>query len=238
MQAWGGVAARGWMAAGTLLSALASLPVAAQGIYTCVDATGKRLTSDRPIPNCNDREQRLLNKDGSTRQVVPPTPTADERAAQEAREAQEQLARANQREAVRRDRNLLARFPNEAAHHKAREAALDDIRAALKRSEVRLDVLAKERKPLVEETEFYVGRPLPPKLKQQIEANDASVEAQKSLIATQKAEIVRISTLYDAELDRLKKLWGGATPGSMGTIAEAPATSAPAGKAPARKNGG
>jgi hypothetical protein len=33
--------------------------------YTCVDRKGNKRSSDRPIPECNDREQRVLNKDGS-----------------------------------------------------------------------------------------------------------------------------------------------------------------------------
>ena len=47
----------------------------AAGIYSCVDAQGRRLTSDRPIPDCTTREQRVLNKDGSVQRVVPPTLT-------------------------------------------------------------------------------------------------------------------------------------------------------------------
>ena len=34
-------------------------------IYSCIDAHGKRITSDRPIPECAAREQRVLNADGS-----------------------------------------------------------------------------------------------------------------------------------------------------------------------------
>lgn len=197
-------------------------------IYSCVDANGKRLTSDRPIPECTSRDQRLLNSDGSVKQVLPPSMTADERAAYEARQQEEALARTQQREAVRRDRNLLQRFPNEAAHHKAREASLDDTRKSLKLSESRLEALEKERKPLMDEQEFYVGKQLPLKLKQAIDANDASAEAQRNLIQNQKAEQVRINKLYDDELERLRKLWGGAQPGSMGVLASSEsAASAP-----------
>jgi hypothetical protein len=113
----------------------------------------------------------------------------------------------------------LARFPNEAAHRKARMAALDDVNTALRVSEVRLSALAKDRKPLMDEAEFYVGKPLPGKLKAQLDANDASVDAQRVLVQNQKLEAVRIEALYDAELVRLKLLWGGAQPGSMGLIA-------------------
>ena len=197
-------------------------------IYTCVDANGKKLTSDRPIADCNSRDQRVLNGDGSVKRIVPPTPTADERAEAEARDLEAAAERARQQEARRRDRNLLARFPNEAAHRKAREAALDDVRKALRTSEARLVALAKERKPLTDEAEFYVGKPLPLKLKLALDSNDASSDAQRSLAQNQRQEVVRIDTLYDAELERLRKLWSGAQPGSMGVLAGAvPAASAP-----------
>jgi hypothetical protein len=208
-----------WLAPAVVVPSLASAQApSVKGIYTCTDANGKRRTSDRPIPECNDREQNELNSDGSLKRRVPPTMTSDERAAAEAREQQRVLALANEREAIRRDRNLLMRFPNEAAHKKAREAALEDTRKALKVSETRLELLQKERKPLLDEAEFYVGKPLPAKLKQLIEGNDAGTDAQRALILNQQAEIVRINDNYNTELERLRKLWGGATPGSLGVL--------------------
>ena len=200
------------------------------GIYTCVDSTGKKLTSDRPIAECSSREQRVLNPDGSTRHVLPPTLTAEERAEQEARERQAAAERIQQQDIIRRDRNLMLRFPNEAAHDKARAAALDDVRAAVQLSEKRIAVLAADRKPLMDEAEFYVGKPLPHKLRQQLDANDAATEAQRALIQNQQAEIVRITALFDAELARLKKLWAGAPAGSMGVLPPSPATQPPAKK--------
>ncbi len=203
-------------------------------IYSCVDANGRRLTSDRPIAECLAREQRMLNTDGSVRQVVPPTMTADELAEAEAKKRQAEVERAARQDAIRRDRNLLSRFPNEAAHDKAREAALDDVRKGVKFSEERLAELERARKPLLDETEFYKNRRLPAKLRQQLDANDAAAAAQRSLVQNQKDEISRIDALYDAELDRLKKLWSGTPVGSMGSLpgtSASPAAAAkPAGK--------
>jgi hypothetical protein len=200
-----------------------------KGIYSCVDSTGKRLNSDRPIAQCNDREQIERNSDGSIKRRIPPTMTPDERAEQEAREKEEALVRSNRQEAIRRDRNLLQRFPNEAAHNKARDAALEEIRKGLRASEARLASLTKERKPLLDEAEFYVGKPLPPLLKQQLDGNEATTEAQRALVLNQQAELGRVSSLYDVEAERLKKLWGGAQPGSLGVLPRpsAPPTSAP-----------
>jgi hypothetical protein len=205
--------------AGTNAPLRAQPAAAPTPIYSCTNAAGKKLTSDRPIPECNDREQRVLNSDGSIRTVIGPPPTVDERAAAEAREHDLALEQDRRREAIRRDHNLVARFPNEAAHRKARLAALDDVKGALRLSEARLAALALERKPLDDETEFYIGKPLPIKLKALIDANDASVEAQRALVQNQKLEVIRIDQLYDAELERLRRLWGGAQPGSMGMIA-------------------
>jgi hypothetical protein len=196
-------------------------------IYSCVDASGRRLTSDRPIMECSSREQRLLNADGSIRQVVPPTMTADEQAAAAPKARQAAADRVAMQDAIRRDRNLLNRFPNEAAHSKAREAALDDVRKGVKFSEERLLELQTARKPLIAETEFYAGKSLPLSLKQKLDANDAATAAQRSLVQNQKDEILRIDALYDGELARLKKLWAGAAPGSVGM---SPPSSTPARK--------
>jgi hypothetical protein len=193
-------------------------PGSAEVIYTCIDDQGRRLTADRPIPACSAKEQRVLNKDGSLKAIYPPTLTAEERAEKEARERKLEEARAARNEAVRRDRNLMARYPNEEAHRKAREAASDTARAAIKTSEQRLRDLAAERKPLLAEAEFYQGKPLPPKLRGQLDANDAATVAQRDSAINQEAELERVNRLFDAELTRLKQLWAGAVPGSLGPI--------------------
>jgi len=201
-------------------------------IYSCVDGNGRRLTSDRPIPECSTREQRMLNTDGSVRKVVPPTMTADEQAEAEARERRAAAERIAQQDAIRRDRLLLSRFPDEAAHRRAREAALDDVAKGVKFSENRLAELQQERKPLLTEAEFYVGKQIPLKLRQQLDANDAATAAQRSLVQNQKDEILRIDNLYDQELTRLKRLWAGAAPGSLGSLPAASAPGAAGAKSP------
>ena len=80
-----------WMLAGVLAwggsasNALAQTTSSTGAIYTCIDSAGKRLTSDRLISECLDREQRVLNRDGSVRMVLPPRMSTEERAAAEAR---------------------------------------------------------------------------------------------------------------------------------------------------------
>lgn len=188
------------------------------GIYTCIDDRGKQLRSDRPIPECSDREQRVLNRDGSLKKIHPATLTPEERAEREAQERRAAEERAALNDAIRRDRNLKNRFPNEATHNKARESALESVRMAMRASQQRINELSTERRPLLEEAEFYRGRQLPSRLRQQLEANETSQAAQRELIQTQEAELVRINRIYDAELEHLRKLWKGAPPGSISLV--------------------
>jgi len=215
----------GWLLLGLsgATCAQANTPSSHSQVFTCVNAAGRALTSDRLIGECMDREQRVLSRDGTLIRIVPPSLTADERAEKEARDRKAAAERDARSEAVRRDRNLMQRFPNAAAHQKAREQALEVTQFAITQSEARLADLERERKPLMDETEFYQGKGLPPKLKGQLDAIDASTAAQKELLVTQRAELERASKLYDLELSHLKKLWAGAAPGSLPMPTEASA---------------
>jgi hypothetical protein len=197
------------------------------GIYTCLDDKGKLRTADRPIAECSDREQRVLNKDGSVKRIVPPTLTAEERAEREARERKEFEEKAAYNDAVRRDRNLKNRYPNEATHNKARESALEAVRSSMRASAQRINELETERKPLQDEADFYRGRQLPSRLKQQLEANETSVAAQRELMQTQESELQRVNRIYDLELEHLRKLWKGAPPGSISLVSAPVAQSEP-----------
>ena len=154
---------------------------------------------------------------------------------QSAREREKAAQRAAEVEAIRRDRNLRQRYPNEASHQKARLAALDNLQRTMQLSEKRLGVLAAEKKPLLDEAQFYLGRTMPAKLKQQLDGNEASAEAQRALIHNQQAEVERINARFDAELARLRQLWAGAPPGSLGPLptASMPAATAASGVSPA-----
>jgi hypothetical protein len=207
--------------AGPALAATGGQVSSASGIFSCVDAGGKRHTSDRPIPECLDREQRVLNKDGSQKQTLPPRMNAEERAEMEERQRLRERAQAAAKDAVRRDRNLMLRYPDAATHDKAREAALDDVRRGIANTERLLKALQDERKPLVTETEFYKGKRLPGKLRSKMEANEAQQQAQLDIIQNQKAEMARVNGLYDAELARLKRLWAGEMPGTT-PVAQTP----------------
>jgi hypothetical protein len=196
-------------------------PATTQGIYTCVDAKGRNLTSDRPIPECIDREQKVLNPSGTVKAKVGPSLTAQERLAIETKEkAQaEELARIN--EEKRRDRALVTRYPNKAVHDKERAEALAQIGVVRQAATNRSEELARERKALLDEMEFYKKDPskAPPSLRRQVEEVAQSIAIQTRFIADQDAESKRVNLRFDEELVRLKQLWaaqagGAASPAS------------------------
>lgn len=185
-------------------------------IYSCTDDQGRRLTRDRYIAECRHKEQYILNPDGSVRESVPPTLTPDERARRDEEARKRRDDEQNRKDAIKADRLLLQRYPDKVTHDRAREAALADSRAAIRSAEVRLRELDDERKRLLEEAEFYRGRLMPAPLKQRLDNNEAAAAAQRNAIANSRAEQQRINAKFDVQLERLRQLWGGAQPGTLG----------------------
>jgi len=193
---------------GAVTLAAAQSPVIS-GVYTCVDAQGRKLTSDRPIPECSDREQRVLNPSGTLKQTVGPTLTAKEQAAIEAKEKQKLEEHNRNAEERRREKALLLRFPNQAMHDKERAEALRQVNAARQAASIRLSELAAQRAKLNEEMEFYAKDPTnaPVYLRRQIEDNVQNTAIQQRIIAEQGAQIRRVNQRFDDELARLQVLW-------------------------------
>jgi hypothetical protein len=181
----------------------------AQGIYTCVDARGRRITADRPIAECLDREQTELTKTGVVKRVLLPSMTADEREVYEEKIRQELLEQNRRSEERRRNRALLTRYPNKTAHDKERTEALLSLDAATESARVRLVTLQIDKKKLDDEMEFYSKNPskAPYRLRQQVSDNLVSVEAQLRFLDGQKSEAERINARFDEELAILKELW-------------------------------
>ncbi|NBX21045.1 MAG: DUF4124 domain-containing protein, partial [Betaproteobacteria bacterium] len=148
-----------WVAGtSTHVSAQAVAPVQG-GVYTCVDAKGRKLTSDRPIVECIDREQKILNPSGTVRAKVGPSLTAKELADIEAKEKREAEERNRTAEEKRRDRALLTRYPSKAVHDQERADALAQITVVIKAASNRLEELGKQRRSIDEEMEFYKKDP-------------------------------------------------------------------------------
>lgn len=181
----------------------------AGGIYSCIDGKGRRITSDRPIPECLDREQRELGKTGVIKRVVPPSYTAEERARIDAQKKVEDMQRARVAEEKRRDRALMVRYPNQAMHDKERADALQQIDEVINAVTKRVETLGSQRKEADAELEFYQGdaKKAPLWLQRKLEDNELQVQIQKRFLSEQSQEKQRINGRFDEELTKLKQLW-------------------------------
>jgi hypothetical protein len=203
---WAGLSAAAWSQSPPVIS----------GVYTCTDAKGRKLTADRPIAECTDREQKVLNPSGTVKAKVGPTLTALEKAELEQKEKRDAEERNRTADEKRRDRALLTRYPNKAVHDQERAEALGQINVVVNAARNRLDELVKQRKAVDEEMEFYKKDPnkAPAYVRRQLEENAQSQAVQKRFISEQEAELRRVNVRFDDELVRLQQLWTTVAPSS------------------------
>lgn len=195
-------------------------------VYSCVDRQGRRLTADRPISECIDREQRVLDGMGLERRRIGPSLTEIERTALEAERRKEAEERARQAEERRRERVLVARYPDKAAHDVERTTAIQQVDEVTSVAVKRIEELARERKRLDAEMEFYRKDPAkaPAVLGRLIAETDDAVAEQRRFIAGQDQEKRRVHQRYDIELAQLRPLWAAQAAAAASWPAMPPAT--------------
>lgn len=186
-------------------------PAPAAGIYACTDARGHRITADRPIADCVDRDQRMLGSTGIELRRVGPLPTENERAEMEARRRQQQAAQQRLREERSRDKALLLRYPGPAVHEAARAEALEQVDSVMAVAQRHLQELRERRKKLDIELEFYQNDPrqAPPQLRRQLQENTDFEEEQQRFLQQQGQEKQRINRRFDTQQAQLRRLWAG-----------------------------
>lgn len=199
-----------------LVSALAAAPAMAQsvgeprGIYSCTDAQGRRLTADRPIVACLDREQRVLGPSGVERARVGPSLSDSERAQRDAQRRQQLQEVQRTKDEARRQRALVQRYPDQASHDAERAAAIAQVDEVAALARGRVTDLRSARVAIEAEMEFYAKDPAqaPAPLRRQAAQSDEALAEQARFIAAQEEEKRRVHQRFDAELAQLRRLWG------------------------------
>ena len=191
---------------------LAVAPAAAQErMYKCVDARGKVYYTQVPPPECLGRDTQELNKSGTLIRknpaAVPLTP-----AQEQAREAERRKKIENEersKEERRKNLALLNTYSSEKDIEDARTRALAEAQGAIVDTERRIAGAHKRHKELEAEKEFYVKKPMPFKLKQEIATIDIEIKNQIVLLDAKKKEISKINAKYDADKRRYVELTSG-----------------------------
>jgi hypothetical protein len=189
-------------------------PLAVKGIYTCTDASGNRLTADRPIAKCADREQRVLGPSGVERSRLGPALTEVEMAQRLEQRRQAQLRQQRVLEQHRRDAALLARYPQRSTHDAARRHALLQINALQELARKQMQSLDEEGLQLQQELDFYAKdtSKIPARLSGSVHMLEKTKQDQQAVLAAQAQEAQRIHQRFDAELARLQPLWSSQSP--------------------------
>jgi hypothetical protein len=191
---------------------LALAPAAAQQrMYKCVDAKGKTYYTQVPPPECLGRDTQELNKSGTLIRknpaAVPLTP-AQEQAREDERKKKIEDEERNKEER-RKNLALLNTYSSEKDIDDARVRALKEAQLAIEDTEKRIAGAQRRHKELEAEKEFFVKKPMPLKLKQDIANNEIELTNQTALLDVKKKEISTINTKYDEDKRRYAELTSG-----------------------------
>jgi hypothetical protein len=174
--------------------------------YTCITKGGHNIRGDLPPPECKDREVRVLNPDGSLKEVIPAPLTAEQRKKRREEEQKQRTEEEAERTQAQNDRSLLERYGSVEEIDAARDRAIAGRQGLITRADQRIAQYTRERKRLDDEAEFYAKRELPADLKQAYESNAALTKQQEKTRADAQHEIEQIKERFAAERLRYLEL--------------------------------
>jgi hypothetical protein len=195
-----------WFLCSTLL---AVAPAAAQQrMYKCVDARGKVYYTQVPPPECLGRDTQELDKSGTLlrKNQAPRNLTPEQQKARETERKKKLEDEERAKEERRKNMALLNTYSSEKDIDDARERALKEAQAAIADIEKRIAGAQKRKKELESEKEFYLKKPMPARLKQDIANNEIEIKNQIDLLDAKKKEISIINSKYDNDKRRYVEL--------------------------------
>jgi len=193
-------------------------------IYTCKDASGKTLTSDRPLQECQGREQRILGKDGTVVQKIDAPLTDEQKAERAAEEKKKKAEDDRKREQLRKDKALLNTYENVDDIESKRQRALQQVEREARESEKRMTLLRKNAADNAADAEFYKKKPRPPDLKRRMDENEAALRAEQLLLQSKRDEVTQVNLKFDDDKRRYIELTGGPAPAAAGSAPAAAPT--------------
>lgn len=187
-----------------------ALPVAGvqAQIYMCKDASGRTITSDRPIPECADRAVRELDKSGRTRRDIPAPMTAEEKRRLQQEEEKRKADEAAADEQRKSDRLLRARYKSEADIEEARKRALEQVDDRIKRDKAALAAAEKQQQQAQAEADALKKKnaTVPTVLQHRIDDAAQTVATTRKAIQGNEADVAEVNAKHDALVRRFREL--------------------------------
>jgi Domain of unknown function (DUF4124) len=201
------------LAALALAPAWAQQPQGTQRMYKCVDAKGKVYYTQLPPAECVGRASEELNKQGSVVKRNEAPLTAEQKAKIEADRQAERKRKLDEEQHLKEERRqsmaLLNTYSSEKDIEEARARALKDNDAAIAEIERRIQVALKRQKGLSAEKDFYVNKPLPKKLEEDIQNIEIELKSQNELLDARRKQASTINAKYDEDKRRYVELTRG-----------------------------
>lgn len=198
-------------------------PASAQKLYKYTDANGNVVYSDKLPASAAGKPNEQLNRQGTVTKRSEGALTPEQLAAKEAerkRKLEEDMAA---KEEKRKNMALLNTYSNEQDIAEARARAIKANAESVEETTRKLAEAQKRQKELAGEAEFYQKKPMPGKLKQDIQVNEAAIVSHTELLDKKKKEIESINAKYDEDLRRYREL---VKSGAAAPVAAAPAKAA------------
>jgi hypothetical protein len=183
----------------------------AQSLLRCVGKDGRRYYGSTIPQPCIGRLVEELNAQGMVVRRIDPEGEEQERAAKQAEAAKKREQDAQAKEALRRNRALLAIYQSEKDIEERRARALADNDKEVKDIEARIEAIKKWQAGHEKELEFYKGKNQPPaRFADDIKNAEIDLKAQEDLLAAKKKEVDGINAKYDEDKRRYRELTGAA----------------------------
>jgi len=205
-----------------MLLALAAVPATGQQrMFKCKDDKGKTYYTQTPPVECLGKEIDEMSRQGTLVKKREAAKTPEQIAAREAEEKRKKEEEFAAKEEKRKSQALLNTYSSEKDIEDSRQRALKQSDETSKETEKRLADAQKRAQVLASEKEFYLKKPMPKKLQDDIKNNEIDIKGYQDALAVKKKELGDINAKYDADKRRYLELTGAKAKKPAGPAAAA-----------------
>ncbi len=179
--------------------------------YRCTGKDGKKYYGSAIPPACIGLPLELINKQGLVVKRIDPEGDEKARIAKEEEAQKKRDMEAVQKDAMRRNRALLATYTSEKDIEEARKRALEDNQKQVREIEGKMAEFKRSKSRYEKEFELFktAGKGKPPaRLQEEITNTEIDLKAQEGLLSAKKKEVEGINSRYDEDRRRYKEATG------------------------------
>ena len=177
-------------------------------IYTCKDAAGRTITSDRPIPECADRAMFVRQNPNQSQREIPRPKTVEERRKADAEEEKQKIEAQLEQDRKREELYLLANFKSETDIELARQRSIETLKEKIRVGNEQIKAVSHLLTELQVQQQNSEKKSPAEIIELQHRANQLALSIKNSRTANEKyeAEQVRINAQFDDTLKRYRDI--------------------------------